>query len=327
MEKQLELAEKIRELTESLRDREQELREDDPGAAEALKRASETADAQELLESMQEAARQASQNQSSNASQNQQQAAEALQQMLEDLESGQRAREEALERALQSIVESIEGLIGDQRAALEDLADATRRDAPLAGLAPEMIRLNQNTLGVRDLAFEAGSQLAPIFNLLDDASDAQVRAIRELREAEASAERAREHETQSLDLLTPGAGAREEQQEAIEQSQDRRKREALKKAYFEALEAQAALRDEALPFAQADDLSRRDRVLVRRMGEPQRDIGTILTELRSQVEELAEARSSTTRTTGWMNSSSGRRRSSNRPSPTRPCARCGRSSA
>ena len=290
VEKQLELAERLRELTESLRDREQKLREDDPGAAEALARAAETADELELVESMERAAREASQNQSSNAQQSQQQASDALEEILQDLESGQRAREEALQRALKSIIESLEGIIRAQRNEIDALANAVTRNAPLAPLSQGMIRLNQNTLGVRDLAFEGGSDLAPIFNLLESASDAQVRAVRELRDADPSADEAREHETQSLDLLTRALERAEEAEQDIQDQQDQQKKEELKKAYLEALEAQVALVEQTDAFAQAETLSRRDRVLVRRLGEPQRGVGTILTELRERVKEIADAK-------------------------------------
>jgi len=220
----------------------------------------------------------------------QEQAAEALEQMLEDLEAGQRAREEALSRTLKSIIESLDGLIADQQKEIKNLTVSVDLGTPLSRLAPGMIRLNQNTLGVRDLAFEGGTELAPIFTLLKNASDAQGRAIRELRDPEPASDEAREHEALSLELLTRARARANEAQEDIEQKQDEEKKAALKEAYFKALEAQVKLRDEAAPFAQADSLSRRDRVIVRRMGEPQRAVGAILTDLRESVKELKEAK-------------------------------------
>lgn len=289
VERQMGLAEEFEQLREEMRERAEQLSEQDQAAATGMQQAARRAEQQQVGQTMEQAAQQAQQNQMTRAAQQQQQAVEAMEQMLEDLERGEQAREEVLKRVLRSIIESLEGLIEDQETQLAAL-DEDDAPARAGALAEAMIRLNKNTLGVVDLARGSGPELAPVANLVDQASDAQSRAIRALRAAAIEINDVRDHEARSLDLLNRAKERAEEIEQEMEQRERERKLQELKQAYRGVLETQVTLETDTRRFAQLDDLSRRDRMLLRRSGQTQGEVRDRLSAILEETQELAEAR-------------------------------------
>ncbi len=289
VEAQEQLAEQADELADEMREREQQLRETDQTAAAGLSEAAKRAQEERLSETMEQAASEAQQNQTSNASESQQQAAESMEKMLEDLEEGQRAREAALRRILASLIESLEGLVNQQTAELASLSKTIVDGGDLAILDRGMIRLNTNTLGVLDLARNAGRELAPVANLIGDASTSQSRAIVELRRVEIDTDDVRTNEARSLDLLKRALEEAQRLENQMQQQEQDRKKAELLKAYRDALTAQITLRDETEEYAAKDDLSRRDRAALRRIAGEQDAIGSSLDMILESTAELSDA--------------------------------------
>ncbi|MCB9838533.1 MAG: hypothetical protein H6813_04275 [Phycisphaeraceae bacterium] len=289
VEAQEQLAQQADELTDEMRQREQQLRETDQTAAAGLAEAARRAREERLSQTMEQAAGEAQQNQTSSASQSQQQAAESLERMLQDLEEGQRAREAALRRILASLIESLEALINQQNTQLAALSQSIIENAPLGALDQGMIRLNTNTLAVVDLARNAGRELAPVASLVTDASEAQSRAVVELRRAEINPDAVRAAEARSLDLLQRALEEANRLDDQMQQQEQQRKKAELLKAYRDALAAQIALRDEAAAYEGRDELSRRDRAALRGVADEQETIGGALDMILESTEELADA--------------------------------------
>lgn len=289
VEKQEELARKLEELIEDIRSREQEMREVDPASAQGMSQAADRAEREQVAQQMRQAAQQAGQNQMTNATQRQQQAQDALEEMLEDLERGEQARQEVLRRALQSVMDSIKGLIRAQEQEIERLAAAAGGDA-FAGFDRAMIDLNRNTLGVVDLAQREGEALAVVVTHLNRAGDAQEQAIGLLRAADVNATETAAAENRSLERLNEALREAERLAEQIDNAEQERKQRELQKAYREALELQVGVRGDTKPLAEMEEIGRRERVMVRRLAEPQAGVRTRMDEIVEQVEELADAK-------------------------------------
>lgn len=289
VQKQGELAEKVRDTTKQMQERAEKIRQKDPAAAAGMSEAARRAERSQTAGKMQQAAKQAQQNQMASAGQQQEQAIQDLEEMLKDMDRAERAKEEALRRVLASLVESLDGLIrrqGDELSALELGERTTRFD----GLDLAMMRLNQNTLGVLDLAKGAGREVAPVADLIGRASEAQTRAIVVLRKDPVDAPKAREGEQASLDLLKQAKAEAERIDRELQQKQQRQQRRELRRAYKDLLEKQVALRADTAPFAQAKELSRRDRAAVRGLAEREIAISDALREMVKQTRELTDAR-------------------------------------
>lgn len=289
-ERQQELADEARRLREELARRADDVRENDPAAAAGMRQAAQRAEQEGLAQDMEQAAQQAQSNQMNEAGRSQESAMQTMRDMLEEFERGERSRQEELRRILASVIESLETLISRQTAEIARLDDAAGRNAPLAPLDEGMIALNRNTLAVLDLVRNSGRELAPVARLVSRAATAQTEAIGALRRPEPNAPDVRAHEQESLDLLTEAkreAERIEREQQAIEQA---RRQAELRREYTRILTKQLALREATAPFAQAAELTRRDRASVRALGEEQVAVREELAALLNRTRELAEAR-------------------------------------
>ncbi|MEZ6211694.1 MAG: hypothetical protein R3B46_10680 [Phycisphaerales bacterium] len=289
VEKQEELARKLEELIENIRSREQEMREIDPASAQGMSQAADRAEREQVAQQMQQAAQQASQNQMTNATQRQQQAQDALEEMLEDLDRGEQARQEVLRRTLQSVMDSIKGLIQSQEDNLAALAAAAARTS-FTDLDRGMIELNRNTLGVVDLARAEGETLAVVVNHLNNAGEAQEQAIGFLRAAAVDVEETAAAENRSLERLNEALKEAERLAEQMDNAEQERKKRELQKSYREALELQVGVRGDTAPLAALDEIGRRERVMVRRLAEPQQAVRARMDEIVAQIAELADAK-------------------------------------
>lgn len=290
---QQELSERADELIEQMRERAQQLSETDPAGAEALQQAAQNAQENQVPENMQQAASEAQQNQTQQAQQAQQEAIDALEQAREDLDESDQARAEVLRRVLASVIESLEGLIGDQTDAIGAL-DAVAAQDPVdpqavSDLAPAMIRLNTNTAAVADLVRSTGPELAPVLNLVQRAVDAQVDAVVEIRSGDDDTDAIRAAESRSLDQLKQALERAEALDRQLEQEEQERKKRELRQAYLDALRATTELRAKTEPYANAAELTRRDRAELRRLASEQSAITRQLAEILELVEELREA--------------------------------------
>lgn len=288
VEKQTQLAEQVSKLTREMRERAEELGKSDAAAAKGMQDAAQRGDQQQVSESMKSAASSAQQNRMSDAGQSQEQATQAMKKMLEDLDSGEQQRALVLKRKLQEIAEAIERLVKGQERELSALSAAQQAQNGYAGLDTGMIRLNQNTLGVGDQA-RSMRDLEPVAKLLGKAGDAQASAVQGLRSERVDPDPVRADETVSLDALRTALERARELNKKLDDQEQARKTAELKSRYREALEKQSLIRGETEGFSKSAELSRRERVLVRRLGEQQGEVRAMLGDVRQQTKELAEA--------------------------------------
>ncbi|MCA9309643.1 MAG: hypothetical protein KDA21_00420, partial [Phycisphaerales bacterium] len=287
--RQQELAQQMNELVEEMQAREEALRDADPAAAAGMAQAAARAQQQQTGQTMEQAAQEASQNQMTNAGQQQDQALRDLEQMQDDIEAGNRQRQEILQRMIASVIESIEGLIKVQEAELTAL-DQAAQTADYTGRDAAMIELSRNTLAVIDLLAAGGAEMSNITANVDRAYDAQVRAITALRREFLDEDAVRTHEEGSLEMLRRALDDAQAMAEQMQQDEMRRRFEELQRAYRDILEQQIALINETEPFAELDELSRRDRVQVRKLSDRQDANRLALEAVRQSTEEIAEAR-------------------------------------
>jgi len=282
--RQRDAAERARQALESLTERAEQLGKVDPGQADAMQRAAQRGRQERLPEQMRQAAAQVGENQTRAAAQGQQAATEALEQMLEDMNEAEAARDQALRRVLASVLQSLERLIADQEARIEELNRAREGDE-LPALAEGMVALASNTLGLLD-EIAPQRDLAGVVRLVEEAAGAQQRAVTSLRAS--SAQSAAEAEDESLARLREARAEAERLEREAGDRETARQRAELREAYRALLEQQAAIAGETEPYVGAE-LDRRARANVRGLGQRQDALSTALTELRSSSEALAEA--------------------------------------
>lgn len=282
------MADELRELMDEMREREASLQRTDPASAQAVRDARQTAEQSGAEQMMEQAAQEAQENRMTQAGQQQEQAEEALEQMLDSLDQSEQERGEVLRRMLQTIMAQLRELIADQEVELAALGMGVER-GDLGGLDLGMIQLHQATLAVLDGLKAAGPELAGIVGVVSRAGDAQANAVVSLRKAPVDDAGAQAQEERSLGLLNEALALAQELDQRLEQQEQQRKRRELRQAYGRMLERQVALRDEALGFAEAGELDRRDRARVRQLGEEQGAIRELLGELLEETDELSDA--------------------------------------
>ena len=294
-ERQRDIAEAARAALDDLDDRSRALAESDQAQSDALATAAQRAREQALSENLQQAAEQVGQNQTGQAGQAQQQAMETLQDVLEELDSVESRRAQELKRQLADLAAAIETLIRTQTrevAALDTVITngpaGNDAEAALGELANVMIALNRNTVAAVEQAnAELEMQASVVAEPLEQASDAQVSAIMELRRSgQSQPERAREFEGVSLSRLEEALAAAQGLLEQAEQDEQRRALEELLAEYRDASERQRALREDTAGYA-ARELTRRDRAEVRSMSTTQRELGESVASLGERVGEFS----------------------------------------
>ncbi|MFG0257931.1 MAG: hypothetical protein ACF8GE_08535 [Phycisphaerales bacterium JB043] len=283
-EEQRALSEQTEETLEGMRDSLEQLRQNDSVAAAGLEEALRTAQQRNTQELQEQAAEQVEQNRTSRAMSMQQQASQSLQEMLDAMDQALEERDEVLQRLLLNLIESIQSLITSQQSEIASL-----RDGRHEGRDRAMIRLRTNTLGVHEQAAAGGVELASVASSLTRASDAQSRAIVALRENPPSIEDALVQEGSALELLEEALEqARSLEEEMAERIQDRKQKQ-LREAYETALEHQIEIHDQTSPYVNDDQLSRRDRLNLRRLGDEQHELAQQLVQLRDEIEDIANA--------------------------------------
>ncbi|MBX3365659.1 MAG: hypothetical protein KF866_12960 [Phycisphaeraceae bacterium] len=286
-QRQQELADRAEQVLDSLSERSRDLADVDPATASGFAQASTRGRQDQIASEMRRASDDVRQNQPGQAGGAQQRAMESLERMLADIEAAERNRHDMLRRALASILESLDGLIVQQRRELQALI-AARAISVLEGRADAQLRIQVNTLGVLDQIERAGSELEVVARMVSDAATAQGEGVRALRSEPAADARAEEMAALALQRLEQ---AREEaqriEQAAAERDQAQRRAE-LRAAYRSLLEQQVALRSETAPLIDLE-LTRRDRQRARTLGEKQRTLRELMSELLTQTAELEEA--------------------------------------
>ncbi|MEL7471876.1 MAG: hypothetical protein AAGK04_01050, partial [Planctomycetota bacterium] len=286
-ERQEAAAERTDEVLDQLAERSRSMRESDPMQSDAMARAANQGRQSQASERQREAAESVEQNQTNQAQQQQQEAIESLEEVREALDEAGRNRDETLRRVLESVISSIDRLIRTQQSELASLG-AARETGVFDGLDASMIRLRDNTLGVAADARAQLRELDRVAALIEQAADAQGEAIVALRADPIDADEAADRERRAIERLEEAKAEAESMQRDAEERENDRKRDELREAYREALELQVALREESVAFV-GEDLTRRQRVAVRRLGERQEAIRLRLAELRDETDELAEA--------------------------------------
>lgn len=288
VEKQTQLAEDVAKLAREMQEKSKELSKKDAAAGQGMKDAAQRAEQQQVSEGMKSAASSAQQNRMSDASKQQEQAAKALQQMKQDMDEQEKRQAMQLRRKIQEIGEAIKRLVKEQEKQIAALQAAQTAQGGYDGLDKGMIALNQNTLGVADQSREAKG-MEKITKLIGKAADSQGDAVKALRTPPVDPEPVRMLENESLTALKDALDQLKELEKKAQESEERQKLAELKQKYADALKEQERLRGETAGFASVKELSRRDKVLVRRLGEGQRALSDSLKALHEGTKELKEA--------------------------------------
>ncbi|MCC6678204.1 MAG: hypothetical protein IT436_13770 [Phycisphaerales bacterium] len=266
--------------------RARQMAENDPAQAEAMMQAAKRAQERGLQESMEQAAEEIARNKTQSGSDYQEQAEEALSQMLEEMENTDTKREEVLRRVLTGLIRSIEELVKRQQGDLEAIGRVEK--VGVEALARSMIDLRVRTLAVAEEARGAGREAIKVIAALAAAGDAQTTAIGALRASPADTGGADASERVSLEALKEALAQAKKLEEQSQEREQARKRDELRQAYTQALLTQRDLRLKASDFA-SKELNRRDRAVLRGLGERQEAQRAGLEELRAKSEELKEA--------------------------------------
>ena len=283
-QRQRELARRAGEMLDELAERSRQMERVDPGQSQAMSDAARRGREGRVPESLDEAARQIQQNRTSSAGGLQQEAIKAMERMLEDLDKADAKRDEALRRVLAGLIASLRTLVRAQ----EDEIASLGRGGVRAGLDAGMARLHQNTLGVAGRAEINEPEMGVLRDLIDSAATAQSQAVLKLRAEPIDGERVRSLEELSLARLRDAVGEAERLKKQAEAGDQQRKRQELRRAYRDALQEQVALRGEAEPYV-GMKITRRQRVVVRSIGERQDTLRGRLDTLRQDTKELGDA--------------------------------------
>lgn len=289
--RQRDAARRAEAIIDALSSRATAISQADKAQAEAMKNAARVARQQELSKTQNAAAQKIEQNQTGAASKLQQEASKTIQDLLNELDKGDQKRDEQLKRDLADLRESIERLIASQETELDALGKvvANGGNVLVEKLDNKMLVLNQNTLSVAADARDKVKGAEKLIALLSGASDAQGAAIIALRATPADTPEADENERSSLARLRGALAEAEKLEKDAEDRDSARKRTELRKAYIEALELQAAIQSDATPLG-GRELSRRERIASRGLGEREQNLRQTLGELRSKTQELEDAK-------------------------------------
>lgn len=286
-QRQAELARRAQEAIDQLSERAEAVAESDPARAQTLREAAQRGRDGEAPREMQQAAEQAQQNQMSSAQQSQQRALDALEDVAERLDEAGQDRDAELRRVLAELSAAIEALIARQTAEIERL-EAAQDARAFDGLDRAMIGLSRDTAALADERAASDEALAGIARKLLDAAESQDAAIVALRAQPVDDQRALLHERESLERLRAALDEARVLDEQAQQRELQRQRRELRKAYAEALAAQTSLRDETATYSD-QELSRRQQILVRRLGGRQRKLHAELEDVRQKTEGLDDA--------------------------------------
>ncbi len=284
-QRQLELAQRASDLLDELDDKSQEMQETDPGQAAAMRAASRRGRERGVPQSLQQASESVQSNNTTGAQRQQQEAMAQLDQMLDDLEEAEKQRDQELQRALLSMIESIEALVRTQEGEIARLRQTMDTGAEASALAPGMVTLHRNTLGVVDEA-SGKTETVRIAGLLSEAASAQTDAIVALKGAKA--ELALNHEQTSLDRLESALEEANEELDNAEERERERRREELKAAYTEALTRQVEITEATGPLVK-DRLSRRERATAKDLGRNEQELRESLRQVAASYEEISSA--------------------------------------
>ncbi|MEM1330909.1 MAG: hypothetical protein AAGG07_10135 [Planctomycetota bacterium] len=289
-ERQEELAQRAEEVLDELSEQARNLRGSDEAQASALAQAAQRGRSQQLAEQIQRASEQTGQNQTAQAQQSQEQAAEALEQMIQDLDEAEQRRDETLRRLLADIMDAIRNLVERQEAQLAAL-DAAREDGgedAWRALATPMIDLHRATAALAEDARSRSNELAPVAGELSRAGDEMVQAIVVLRGGSIAYDDVEGHEREALRRLERALDEAQNADDDAAQREQDRARDALKRAYSEALAEQREIAEASEALA-ARRLNRRERRDAIALAERQAELRVRLASLLEETEGLAEA--------------------------------------
>lgn len=286
--RQEEMAQRTGSAVESLEQRGKQLEQADPGQSKAMRQAADRARREQIEQTQREAAQEMRENKTASAESKQRQATRALEEMLEDLDRVQTERDQALRRLLAELSDSIRRLAERQAVELDLLARGMSQTG-LEGLDRSMIQLHQDTLAVGDRVREQMPRAVRLTELMSAAAEAQSAAITALRLNPVDGADADENERISLARLREAVAEIEKLEAEAEQRDTDRKRAELLKQYRLALEEQAAVIAETMPYI-GKQPDRKDRNTLRALGARETALKEKLAEMRSRTEELSEAK-------------------------------------
>lgn len=293
-------AQRAAETAADLRQRAEGSRQRDPESAGALERAAEAIERAGVPQELRQAAEALEQNNTQRAGAAQARAQRALEEALERIDRAARDRDATLRRVLADTLGALDGLISQQRAALEALGGAAGGNAAAAGLDGPMIRLNTDTLLLIDRVREragagglaggggGGGALRVITGLLARASESQEAAVAALRAEPPRLGEAEPAERQSLERLLEARAEAERADDEAADRQGQEQRAQLKRAYEALRDKQSAVlaQTEALVAARAD---RRQRFLAQEAARAQAEVRADADRLLTQTEGLRDA--------------------------------------
>jgi hypothetical protein len=290
-EQQRQLAKRTEEALDDLASRAKRLKETDPTQADALQSAAQRGRSSRVASQQQQASQQIDQNRTQIAQDAQQEAIKSLEGMINDLDQGQKRRDQSLRRMLADVVQEIERLAREQDAQIAALAASLAAAAPageLAPLAQPLIKLNQDTVGLSSRVRTAFKELEAVNEPLLAAARAQGTAAAALRAAPADAPKADANQRVSLARLNDALELAKKLQEQADERDQEQRRDELRQAYRQALEQQVIIKDQTSPLV-GKELSRRDRLAARELGERQEALRAQIALVREQTSDIASS--------------------------------------
>jgi hypothetical protein len=286
-EQQRQLAKRTEEALDDLASRAKRLKETDPTQADALQSAAQRGRSSRVASQQQQASQQIDQNRTQIAQDAQQEAIKSLEGMIGDLDQGQKRRDQSLRRMLADVVQEIERLAREQDAQIAALAAAAPA-GELAPLAQPLIKLNQDTVGLSSRVRTAFKELEAVNEPLLAAARAQGTAAAALRAAPADAPKADANQRLSLARLNDALELAKKLQEQADERDQEQRRDELRQAYRQALEQQVIIKDQTSPLV-GKELSRRDRLAARELGERQEALRAQIALVREQTSDIASS--------------------------------------
>lgn len=279
---QREAAGEARRLADDLAKRAEDLerRQDaEPGAAEAMREATQEAERRGLARQLEQAARQTEQNQAQGAQESQRQAADAVRAMQQAMRNQQGRRAEELERRMVDVLESIRGLlaaIGERSLPMQRLSADAAADADRE--AQEIIRLSRNAAGIAERAAGAGPTLRRPGSLVERASTQLDASAGSLREVPPALEPARASFDSARRSVEEALAVAEQAKRDAERAAENRRREELRGIYERILEVQRSARAgaEAVLPPPGKRLDRRGFIESRRVAAEQGQVSGLL---------------------------------------------------
>ena len=269
------LAERTSELLREMQETADQMKRDanaDRTTAEMMEEAVKQAQEQQLSQQMQQAAESANENQLSRTAEHQEQSLQTLNQMLGEARKQDERRREILKRQLAQLEEQLARLLAQQKTQ-HDLLQVAEQ---LPDLAEGQSQLRRNTMAAEQDA-RSDAQTSGVAGVIRRGVEHQGEAVVALRKSDKPV--ADEQETQAISALDEALRMVREARDQQQEEQNREQRQEMRDKYLAMATQQDDLRAKTEPFAEVDELSRREIADVIRLGNEEAELRAAIREL------------------------------------------------